>query len=88
MKRRLGSVIGVAIAAASIPLAAALPAQATAEDCTTYLAGAGYIVGPQVENSCNLGAGPFPKPEFCITGLQSLDVAPNHASAACELARR
>ncbi|MCX2730626.1 hypothetical protein OOZ19_10265 [Saccharopolyspora sp. NFXS83] len=88
MKRRLGAALGVLVSAAAIPFVTALPAQATAEDCKTYLSGAGYVIGAGVENACNMGSGPFPKPEFCITQLQSLQVTPEHAGAACELARR
>jgi len=88
VKRRLSAILGMTVATAALPLVTALPAQATAEDCKTYLTGAGYIVGPQVENGCQMGSGPFPRPEFCIAQLQSAGVEPNHAGAACELARR
>ena len=47
MKRRLSAILGMTVATAALPLVTALPAQATAEDCKTYLTGAGYIVGPQ-----------------------------------------
>ncbi len=85
-RRRVATSLGVAVAAITVPLATALPAQATVAQCKDYLAGAGYIVGPQVTRACETGsAGSFMWPR-CMGMLQSIEVSSGHADAACTLA--
>jgi len=84
--KRLLMVASVVAAAGVVPLVTATSASADQHDCTTYLKNHGYVVGPKVRAACNYEHLPIGASPLCINGLVLIDVALNHANAACRLA--
>ncbi|GAA1680916.1 hypothetical protein GCM10009830_30010 [Glycomyces endophyticus] len=82
--RRIAQGLAALALAAGAVLAASAPAQADAKECTSYLEGAGYIVGPLVRHACDAWAG-YP---LCYSSLLDLGVLPRHADVACYYATR
>ncbi|MGW9173921.1 hypothetical protein [Streptomyces decoyicus] len=88
--RRLAAATGVLVAAGALPIVATAPAQATTKQCTSFLAEAGYKVGPNVRSACGLaGTGDWMTRHanvgICQGMLKAIRVKPEHADKACEL---
>lgn len=84
--RRTAAGLGTLLTAATLPLALATPAQATAPQCMNYLHSKGYKVGPKVRVSCKAAeAGQLQK---CADGLKSIEVTASHANTACRKGAR
>ncbi|WP_258341729.1 hypothetical protein [Saccharopolyspora gregorii] len=85
--RRVAAGLVTAVAAGTLSLAVAAPAQAATSDCTTYLKARGYLVGPKVRSACSIGAkrGVFGQ-ITCTTGLMAIQVNTPHAQYACKRA--
>ncbi|WP_310716439.1 hypothetical protein [Streptomyces lydicus] len=86
--RRLATATATLVAAGALPILAAAPAQATTKQCETFLAGAGYKVGPKVHNNCAIGSGSLQNYGACLTGLLSLKIRYDLADIACQQAGR
>lgn len=83
---RLAAVTATLVAAAALPIVATTPAQATTKQCKTFLAEAGYKVGPKVHAACSVGSGIVQNYAACLAGLMSLNVRTHVAEVACERA--
>ncbi|MFI9046515.1 hypothetical protein [Streptomyces sp. NPDC053427] len=84
--RRLAAATGVLVAGAALPLVVTAPAQAATKQCTSYLAGKGYIVGPKVRAACAYAADINNGPErtmICTGKLHNIGVTFQHGSEAC-----
>ncbi|GGW90948.1 hypothetical protein GCM10010341_10060 [Streptomyces noursei] len=84
--RRLAAATGVLVVAGALPLVVTAPAQATPQQCESFLAEAGYKVGPKVRTMCGFGGGPIKDYVGCYTGLMSLGVKERLAEVACSYA--
>ncbi|MEU6130336.1 hypothetical protein ABZ805_14290 [Saccharopolyspora sp. NPDC047091] len=85
--RRVAAGLVTAVAAGTLSLAVAAPAQATTSDCTTYLQARGYLVGPKVRAACKQGAsGTTFARLICMSNLVKIQVSNAHAGHACKLA--
>ncbi|TXC99191.1 hypothetical protein [Streptomyces sp. ISID311] len=88
--RRLAGATGILVIAGALPLVATAPAQATTKQCTSFLAEAGYKVGPKVRQACGLvGTGGWITRNAnvapCQGILELVHVKPDHAGKACYL---
>ncbi|MGW7099056.1 hypothetical protein [Streptomyces sp. NPDC054883] len=85
-KKRTFGVLAATIVAAALPMVAASPASADSPDCQNYLRQLGYVVGPQVQAACNVGAtwdlGGLNR-IACNWKLVQLGVKQNDAYTAC-----
>jgi hypothetical protein len=86
IKRRLALALSVLLAGAAISLAVASPAQATAGQCVSYLAGKGYTVDTAIKNACLRGdeLGGTRGADACKAKLkQRGGISGTHAAVAC-----
>ncbi len=82
--RHLAAATGVLVAAGVLPIVVTAPAEASPKDCASFLAGAGYKVGPKVRAACSatMGLG-TPDIATCLARLGSLGVRVDLAQEAC-----
>ncbi|MEU5300567.1 hypothetical protein ACH4YO_20790 [Streptomyces noursei] len=89
--RRLVAATGVLVTAAALPVVATAPAQANTIQCTTYLDGLGYKVGPNVRQACQLVGNDtdwttrHASRIYCVAILTESGVRQNHADKACDI---
>lgn len=86
--RRLATATGVLVAAGALPIVVSAPAQAATKQCETFLADAGYKIGPKVHSACrSAGEGnPIVRTSmqpYCTLHLRTLGVKVAIADAAC-----
>ncbi|QZY16014.1 hypothetical protein [Streptomyces decoyicus] len=88
--RRLGAATGVLLAACALPIVATAPAQATTKQCESFLAGAGYKVGPKVHSACKDSAsgGNYDTSHLeCVVQMVALGIRNDLADIACTRAK-
>ncbi|MFG2094439.1 hypothetical protein [Streptomyces sp. NPDC048612] len=86
--RRTAAAASLTLIAAAVPVALATPASASASDCTAYLKGRGYTIGPGVKRACAVAASPGGPvgDDACWRELLDLHVKESYAIKACDLA--
>ncbi|WP_258341730.1 hypothetical protein [Saccharopolyspora gregorii] len=87
--RRVAAGLVTAVAAGTLSMAMAAPAQATPAQCTAYLQARGYTVGPKVQDACRQAVSPIGGalgPMRCSWALRAIGVDRPDAQAACKLA--
>jgi hypothetical protein len=82
--KQVAAAIGTLVAASTLPLLIAAPAQATPYQCGQYLDDHGYVVGPGVVQACSANDSPG-SDIGCVVGLMNLKVTQADAEAACNL---
>ncbi len=82
--RRIGAIVGTTAAAGAMSVAMAAPANATAWDCSDFLARMGYAHSSQIDEACAVGERIERYPD-CLFMLLEV-VAPRDAEIACKLA--
>ncbi|MEU0282285.1 hypothetical protein [Streptomyces sp. NPDC006195] len=85
--RRALVALAMTVGAVGIPLATATSAQATQSQCTSYLAGKGYLVGDGVRSACSHGTFLGGAHPLCTAKLISLGITNGtHINQACKRA--
>jgi hypothetical protein len=85
--RRAASAMLAGVTAAGFVAVAAGAAEATVNECRTYLFGQGYLVTAEHTKACERGASGRPADYWqCYAQLRNLSVTQLHAQTACRLA--